>query len=124
MHLIAREDIRFVPVIACAFADEELSGMFKQFPASPQLACRARARPRRSKLIAHVRVRRASAITSTIKTAAPIAQTPSALMLAPQRLTRSLSDMTQLSLKGSELFSRGVKDQLGCFLGNATAPTI
>lgn len=31
MHLIAREDIRFVPVIACAFADEELSGMFKQF---------------------------------------------------------------------------------------------
>lgn len=31
MSLIAREDIRFVPVIACAFADEELTGMYKQF---------------------------------------------------------------------------------------------
>ncbi|MEY9360703.1 hypothetical protein ABH994_003424 [Bradyrhizobium yuanmingense] len=31
MNLIAREDIRFVPVIACAFADEELAAMFKQF---------------------------------------------------------------------------------------------
>jgi hypothetical protein len=38
-------------------------------------------------------------MTTTITTAAPIAQTPSALMLAPQRLTRSLSDMTQLSIE-------------------------
>jgi hypothetical protein len=31
MSQIAREDIRFVPVIACAFADDELEKMFKQF---------------------------------------------------------------------------------------------
>src|SRR5581483_11995962 len=31
MNQIAREDIRFVPVIACAFADDELEKMFKQF---------------------------------------------------------------------------------------------
>ncbi|MDD1536472.1 hypothetical protein C7U89_25335 [Bradyrhizobium sp. WBOS4] len=44
------------------------------------------------------RVLLVSATTITIATAAPIAQTPSALILAPQRLTRSLSDMTQLSI--------------------------
>jgi hypothetical protein len=31
MSLLVREDIRFVPVIACAFADEELEAMFKKF---------------------------------------------------------------------------------------------
>jgi hypothetical protein len=31
MSLLAREDIRFVPVIACAFADEELKFMFQLF---------------------------------------------------------------------------------------------
>jgi hypothetical protein len=31
MSLLAREDIRFVPVIACAFADEQLEAMFKLF---------------------------------------------------------------------------------------------
>lgn len=31
MSQIAREDIRFVPVIACAFADDELEKMFRQF---------------------------------------------------------------------------------------------
>lgn len=31
MSLIVREDIRFVPVIACAFADDDLEAMFKQF---------------------------------------------------------------------------------------------
>jgi len=31
MSQIAREDIRFVPVIACAFADDELRAMFDQF---------------------------------------------------------------------------------------------
>jgi hypothetical protein len=38
-------------------------------------------------------------LTSATMTAAPIAQTPSALTLAPHKLTRSLSDMTQLSLR-------------------------
>jgi hypothetical protein len=31
MDLLVREDIRFIPVIACAFADEEMKRMFKQF---------------------------------------------------------------------------------------------
>lgn len=31
MSLLVREDIRFIPVIACAYADEEMKGMFKQF---------------------------------------------------------------------------------------------
>jgi hypothetical protein len=31
MSQLAREDIRFVPMIACAFADDELEKMFKQF---------------------------------------------------------------------------------------------
>ena len=31
MSQLVREDIRFVPVIACAFADDELERMFKQF---------------------------------------------------------------------------------------------
>jgi hypothetical protein len=31
MNQLAREDIRFIPVIACAFADTELEKMFKQF---------------------------------------------------------------------------------------------
>jgi hypothetical protein len=31
MSQFVREDIRFVPVIACAFADDELKKMFKQF---------------------------------------------------------------------------------------------
>lgn len=31
MSPLVREDIRFVPVIACAFADSELEQMFKQF---------------------------------------------------------------------------------------------
>ncbi len=31
MSQLVTEDIRFVPVIACAFADEELKQMFKQF---------------------------------------------------------------------------------------------
>lgn len=31
MSQLAREDIRFIPVIACAFADTELEKMFKQF---------------------------------------------------------------------------------------------
>jgi len=29
--LIQKEDVKFVPVIACAFADEELAEMFKAF---------------------------------------------------------------------------------------------
>jgi hypothetical protein len=31
MSLLVREDVRFVPVIACAFADEDLKAMFKMF---------------------------------------------------------------------------------------------
>lgn len=31
MSQLVREDIRFIPVIACAFADDELEKMFKQF---------------------------------------------------------------------------------------------
>ncbi len=31
MDLLVREDIRFIPVIACAFADEELKAMFNMF---------------------------------------------------------------------------------------------
>jgi hypothetical protein len=31
MNLLMREDIRFVPVIACAFADEDLKSMFQLF---------------------------------------------------------------------------------------------
>ncbi len=31
MNLLVREDIRFIPVIACAFADDEMKAMFKQF---------------------------------------------------------------------------------------------
>src|SRR4051812_36344931 len=31
MGLLVREDIRFIPVIACAFADEDLKEMFKFF---------------------------------------------------------------------------------------------
>jgi hypothetical protein len=31
MSQLVREDIRFIPVIACAFADNELERMFKQF---------------------------------------------------------------------------------------------
>jgi hypothetical protein len=47
-------------------------------------------------------------------TAAPIAQIPSALMLAPQMLTRSLSDNDAALLKeGSELSFRGELDVWG-----------
>jgi hypothetical protein len=57
------------------------------------------------------------ATTTTIRTAAPIAQTPSALILAPQRLTRSLSDMTQLSfqkhLKSESFLSGGLSKTHG-----------
>ncbi|SFM50571.1 hypothetical protein SAMN05216573_102168 [Bradyrhizobium sp. Rc3b] len=31
MNLLIREDIRFIPVIACTFADDEMAGMFKHF---------------------------------------------------------------------------------------------
>jgi len=31
MSLLATDDIRFVPVIACAFADEELAAMYRKF---------------------------------------------------------------------------------------------
>ncbi len=31
MSLLVREDIRFIPVIACAFADDDLKEMFKRF---------------------------------------------------------------------------------------------
>ncbi|HEY6734211.1 MAG TPA: hypothetical protein VI256_10520, partial [Roseiarcus sp.] len=31
MNLLMREDIRFVPVVACAFADDDLKAMFSLF---------------------------------------------------------------------------------------------
>jgi len=61
----------------------------------------------RDRVIRYVRGRRTKATISTIATAAAIAQTPSALMLAPQRLTRSLSDMAQLSIKTVRTVLRG-----------------